>query len=444
MGRPRPAHARERMQRPVHTFPVSEELPVNAGAAVFVVDACRTPFLRSGTAFRDLTAYDLGRMAIAGLLHRTAIDPRSVELVVMGTVIADPDTSNVARESALASGVPSSCPAYTTTAACISANLAVRQVAHAIAVGEIDIAVAGGTETLSDVPIRVSRPIRKRLIAGQKAKGIGGWLRLLRGLRFKDLAPVVPSIADFSTGLTMGQNAERLAKRLGISRTDQDEYAMMSHHRAARATEAGLLAPQILPARVPPRFEPVTTDNGIRGDTTLEKLAALKPAFDRRYGTITAGNSSYLSDGASAVLLAGEAGARKLGLRPSARVVSEAMTAMDPLEELLLGPAFAIPIALRRAGLELEQIDVLEVHEAFAAQMLAVLKLMSQGGCAVDLQKLNAWGGSLSVGHPFGATGGRLVATCCHRLEHENGRYGLLAACASGALGYAMVLERVR
>jgi acetyl-CoA acyltransferase len=415
----------------------------SGGRRVFVVDACRTPFLRSGTDFRDLTAYDLGRMAIAGLLHRTAIDARSIELVVMGTVIADPDTSNVARESALAADVPSSCPAYTTTAACISANLAVRQAAHAIAAGEIDVAVAGGTETLSDVPIRVSRPVRKRLIAGQKAKGVGDWLGLLKGLRLKDLAPVVPAIADFSTGLTMGQNAERLAKRLGISRADQDEYAMISHHKAAKATDEGLLASQIVPARVPPRFEPVTADNGIRGDTTIEKLAALRPAFDRRFGTITAGNSSYFTDGASAVLLAGEAGLEKLGLRPSATVVSEALTAMDPLEELLLGPAFAIPVALRRAGLDLGQIDVLELHEAFAGQMLAVLKLMQENGHPVDRETLNAWGGSLSVGHPFGATGGRLVATCCRRLEHEGGRYGLLAACASGALGYAMVLERV-
>jgi acetyl-CoA acyltransferase len=382
-------------------------------------------------------------MAIAGLLHRTAIDARSIELVVMGTVIADPDTSNVARESALAAGVPSSCPAYTTTAACISANLAVREAAHAIAAGEIDVAVAGGTETLSDIPIRVSYPIRKRLIAGQKAKGVGEWLRLLKGLRFKDLAPVLPALTDFSTGLTMGQNAERLAKRLGISRADQDEYAMKSHRNAARATEEGLLASQIVPARVPPRFELIAADNGIRGDSTLEKLAGLRPAFDRRFGTITAGNSSYLTDGASAVLLAGEAGVRKLGLRPSAMVVSEALTAMDPLEELLLGPAFAIPVALRRAGLDLGQIDVLELHEAFAGQMLAVLQLMQKDGHAVDRERLNAWGGSLSVGHPFGATGGRLVATCCRRLEHEDGRYGLLAACASGALGYAMVLERV-
>ena len=424
------------------------------GRRVLVIDACRTPFLRSGTAFREQTAYDLGRMAIAGLLHRTGVDPAALGLVVMGTVVADPDTSNVARESALAAGVPAATPAFTVTAACISANIAFKNAAHAIGAGDVDLAIAGGTETLSDVPIRFSRPIRERLIAGQKARGAAGYLKLLRGLRPRDLAPVVPAIADFSTGLTMGQNAERLAKRIGISREDQDAYAEMSHRRAAKSTSEGLLASQVVPARVPPKFEPLTADNGIRGDTSMDKLAQLRPAFDPRFGTITAGNSSYLTDGASAVLLASEEGARRAGLAPLAKVVSQTLTAMDPLEELLLGPAFAVPRVLARAGIDLGDVDVFELHEAFAGQMLAVLRLMEDPRFArerlarerpvgsIDLDKLNAWGGSLSVGHPFGAPGGRLVATCCRRLIHENGRFGLIAACASGALGYAAVLER--
>ena len=230
---------------------------------------------------------------------------------------------------------------------------------------------------------------------------------------------------------------------------------MTSHHRAARATSEGHLAEQIVPARVRPDFRPITEDNGIRGDTTMEKLAKLRPAFDRRFGTITAGNSSFLTDGGSAVLLMTESRARELGLRPLAAVVSHGFTAMDPLDELLLGPAFAVPQALDRAGLTLSELDVLELHEAFAGQMLAVLRLMEEPEFArerlgretpvgrVDPERLNAWGGSLSVGHPFGATGGRLITTCCRRLEHEGGRYGLVAACASGALGYAMVLERI-
>lgn len=424
------------------------------GKSVVVIDGCRTPFLRSETRFKDLTAYDLGRMAVAGLLHRTSIDPKVVDLIVMGSVIMDPDTSNVAREIGLAAGLPSSVPAYTVTAACVSANVAFQNAVNAIATGAADVAIAGGTETMSDVPIRVSRPIRKRLIASRRVKGIGGWLGLLKGLKLRDVAPQVPAIADFSTGLTMGQNAERLAKRIGISRADQDDYALMSHHRAAKATEDGKLRDQIVPARVRPEFEPVASDNGIRGDTTIEKLAKLRPAFDRRFGTITAGNSSYFTDGASAVLVMSEEKAAELGITPLARVVHWAFTAMDPLEELLLGPAFAIPQALDRAGMTLDQIDVLELHEAFAGQVLAVLKLMEDREFArdrlgrdgivgkVDRDKLNLWGGSLSVGHPFGATGGRLVTTCAHRMRDEDRRFGMVAACASGALGYAIVLER--
>jgi acetyl-CoA acyltransferase len=425
------------------------------GRPVVVVDGCRTPFLRSGTDFTDLTAYDLGRTAIAGLLHRTAIDPGLVDLLVMGTVIADPATSNVARECGLAAGLPASCPAYTVTAACVSANIAFQDAVNAIATGAAEVAVAGGTETMSDVPIRVSRPVRKRLLASQKVKGPGGWLGLARGLKLKHLAPDLPAIADFSTGLTMGQNAERLAKRWGITRKAQDEYAMTSHHRAAEATQKGWLRRQITPSRVPPKFREVAEDNGIRGDTTADKLAKLRPAFDRRFGTITAGNSSYFTDGASAVLVMSQDRARELGVKPLARVVGWAMTAMDPLEELLLGPVFAIPLVLERTGLSLDRMDVVELHEAFAGQVLAVLRLMEDDGFArdrlgrsgavgaVEMARLNKWGGSLSVGHPFGATGGRLVTTCCHRLEQEDGQLGLIAACASGALGYATVLERV-
>jgi acetyl-CoA acyltransferase len=243
----------------------------------------------------------------------------------------------------------------------------------------------------------------------------------------------------------MGQNAERLVKRLEISRTDQDDFALSSHHRAARAEEDGRFRDHIVPTRFPPNFAPVTADNGIRGDSTAEKLASLRPAFDRRFGSVTAGNSSYLTDGASAVLLASEAGLRRTGLTPLARVRAQALVAMDPLDELLLGPALAVPRALRRAGLALAEIDVLEFHEAFAGQVLAVIKQIEDdpAGGTIDRDRLNAWGGSLSIGHPFGATGGRLVTTCCRRLIHDRGRYGLVAACASGALGYALVLERV-
>lgn len=427
-----------------------------SGRKVVVVDGARTPFLRSGTDFSELMSYQLGAMAVSGLLHRSGIDPNQVDRLIMGTVIGEPRTSNLAREVLLASGLPKSCPAYTVTAACTSANVAITNAIEAIAVGAADVVIAGGAETLSDVPIRFSRPVRKRLIAAQKAKGPADYMGLLQGLRPADILPDTPAIAEFTTGLTMGESAERLAKRVGISREDQDAYALDSHLRAARATEAGFLADQVVPAHVAPRFEPITRDNGIRADSTMEKLAKLPPVFDRKFGTVTAGNSSFLTDGAAVCLLMSEEKAQELGLEPLCSIAGMAMTAMDPLEELLLGPAFAIPRALDQAGVVLDQVGVWELHEAFAAQMLANVRVLADPAfCRERLGRddalgtiphaaLNAWGGSLSIGHPFGATGARLLITAARRMKHENAEWGVIAACAAGALGSATVLRRER
>lgn len=421
---------------------------------VVVIDGRRTPFCRSLTAFSDLTAYDLGRMAVSGLLHATRVDPEAVDLLVMGTVISDAATSNLGREVVLGTHLPSSCPAYTVTMACVSSLQAFLDGARAIETGAADVVIAAGAETLSDAPIRYRRAVRRRLMLGQKAKGPGDWLKLLRGLKLADLAPEPVAIAEFSTGEQMGENGERLAKRLGITREAQDAYAAESHRRAAAATAAGLLTRQIVPAFVPGGKAPVREDNGIRV-AEPGKLATLKPAFDRRFGTLTAANSSYLTDGGAAVLLASEEAAERLGLEPIARLVASSTAGLDPLEELLLGPALVLPRALATAGLELAEVEVVELHEAFAAQVLGVLqKLEDPDWCrgrlgrkepvgAVDPGRLNAWGGSLSVGHPFGATGARLITTCCHRLQHEHARYGVIAACAAGALGIGLVLERV-
>jgi acetyl-CoA acyltransferase len=425
------------------------------GRPVVVVDGSRTPFQRSQTGFDGLMSYELGAMAVAGLLARTGIDPALIDRVIFGTVISDLATSNLAREVALASGLPKSCPAHTVTAACISSNVAISSGVEAIVAGTADVVLAGGAETLSDVPIRFRKPVRKRLIASQKARGLGDYLKLLRGLRLADLAPEVPALAEFSTGLTMGQNGERLAKRLGITREEQDAFALASHLRAAAAARDGLLASQIVGVPIPPSFAPVTTDNGVRADTTPEKLAKLPPAFDRSFGTVTAGNSSFLTDGAAAVLLMAEETASRLGVVPLARVISFSLVAMDPLEELLLGPAVSIPPALDAAGLTLADVGVFEIHEAFAAPVIAVQKLLAdEAWCrsrlglpgalgSIPSDAVNAWGGSLSIGHPFGATGARLVTTCARRLHHEKQRYGLVTACAAGALGHALVLERI-
>lgn len=421
---------------------------------VLVVDGCRTPFCRSGGPFAGLSNVELGRMAVSALLHRIRIDPHAVDLLAMGRVIADPATSNLGREVVLGTQLPDSCPAFTVTAACVSSLQAFLDCARAIANGAADVAIAAGSEILSDVPIRYRRPVRSRLIASQKAKGPLDYLKLLKGLRPRDLLPEPMAIAEHTTGERMGDNCERLAKRYGIERAQQDAYALMSHQRAAAATSSGALTRQIEPARVPPDFDVVAADTGVRSDSTMDQLARLKPAFDRRFGTITAGNSSFLTDGAAAVLLCSERAAGELGLDPLASLTGTATVALDPLEELLLGPAFTLPRALAAAELELEEVEVIELHEAFAAQVLTVLELLEdEQFCRdrlgrdepvgrVDRERLNAWGGSLSVGHPFGATGARLITTCCHRLQSEGARHGVVAACAAGGLGIGLTFER--
>ena len=419
-----------------------------------LVDGCRIPFLRSGTGYRDLTPYDLGRLVLKALLTRTMIEPGKVEQVIMGSVISRLATSNVARESALGAGFPVHIPAFTITMACISANMAITSGVDLIRTGQADVVVAGGTESMSDIPISYQKPMRQKFMEAQRYKGPLDYLKFLQGMRLKDLLPEIPSIAEFSTGRIMGEDCDRLAARLGVSREEQDEYAVRSHLAAATATKEGLLAGEVEPVMVPPDFRHIREDNGFRADTTLEKMAALRPAFVKKYGTVTAGNSSFLTDGAAAVLLMAEDTAKALGYTPKASIRAYAYSAQDPQEELLLGPAYATPKALDLAGLELTNMDVFEFHEAFAGQILANLKCLASDRFAgeklgrsrkvgnVPMEKFNTLGGSLSLGHPFGATGARLVTTAVNRLIREDGTFALVAACAAGAMGSAIILER--
>ena len=423
------------------------------GRRVAVIDGMRTPFLRAGTGFGDLMAYDLGRYAVTGLLAKTGLDKNEVDELIMGIVAQDFRTSNVAREVSLGADLPHKVKTHTVTVACISANQAVTNGADSIYRGYADVVIAGGCETMSDVPIRVSQKLRKMLLASQKAKTAKDYFEIFKHLRPKDLSPEIPSIAEFSTGLSMGQNADRLAHRLSISREAQDEFSMRSHQLAVKAQDDGILDEEIVPIAPPAKFAAVTKDNGPR-KTAMEKLAKLRPAFDPKYGTVTAGNASFLTDGGSAVLLMSEEKAKALGLKPKAWIHSYEYSGTDPLEELLLGPAYAIPRTLDKSGLTLADVDVLEIHEAFAAQMLSVIKLLESDDFAkeklgrnkkvgeVNWDKLNIHGGSLSLGHPFGATGGRIITTCINRLIREDGHWGVVAACGAGGCGTAMVLER--
>lgn len=425
------------------------------GRTAVLVDGCRLPFQRAGTGYTDLMAYDMGRMVLKGLLRRTELDPALVDRVVMGCVIQDVETSNVAREAALGAGIPKHVPAFTVTMACISSNQAVTSGVDLIRAGLADRVVAGGTETMSDPPIRVKRSVRKRLFKAQKARNPGDYLDLLKGLGPADLLPEAPSIAEFSTGEVMGESADKLAAMFGVSRRDQDEYALLTHHRAAEAQEDGRLDKELLPAMPPPTFDPITTDNVVRPDTSMEKLEGLSPAFVKPFGTVTAGNSSALTDGASASLLMARDVAEADGYTPIAALHDYTFVAQDPGEELLLGPAYAIPQVLDSAGLTLDDIDVIELHEAFAGQVLAVLEALRSQTFAeeslnrtepvgdVDMDDLNVRGGSVSLGHPFGATGVRLVTTAANRLHEEDGRWALVAACAAGGQGHAMLIERL-
>ncbi len=419
-----------------------------------MVDGCRIPFMRSNTEYSDLISYDMGRMAIKALLTRTQIDADQIDWVGMGNVVSNISTSNVARESALAAGIPSKVPAFTVTLACVSANKAITTAIELIRTGQANVVIAGGTESLTDIPIRYRKRFRQKLMESQKYKKFTDYIKVLKGLRFSDILPEIPSIAEFTTGRTMGEDCDRLAARIGVTREEQDQYAVRSHQAAARATEQGLLEEEVVPTHIPPHFKLVDKDNGIRGDTSEEKIKNLRPAFVKPYGTLTAANSSFLTDGAAAVLIMSEAAAKAMGYSPKASFKTYAFSAQDPLEELLLGPAYTTPKVLDQAGLNLNNIDVFEFHEAFAAQVLANLKCLDSDQFAkenlnrdkkvgeIPFEKLNSWGGSLSIGHPFGATGARIVTTAANRLIHEDGQFALVASCAAGAVGNAIILER--
>ncbi len=420
---------------------------------VVIIDGARTPFLRSGTDYMDLMSYELGKFAIKGLLQKTGIDPKEVDRVVMGTTISNVKTGNVAREAALTAGIPHTTPCHTVTQACISANQAITSAFEAIQLGHAEVAIAGGVDCVSDAPILFNRPMRKKLYKAQKLKGFADMMKFIFNLRPKDFVPEAPAVAEFITNRTMGMDCELLASKYGVTRQEQDEFAARSHQLAGKAES--ILAHDIAPVEASPNFKPITKDNGVRGDTTVEKIAKLKPAFVKDHGTLTAANSSYLTDGATAVLIMTEEKAKALGLKPKAVIVDYAYTASRLEDELLLGPTYSISKLLQKTGLTFNDIDVFELHEAFAGQVVANLKCLASDEFAqknlgrdkavgtIPFEKLNLWGGSLALGHPFGATGGRLVTTAANRLHHENGRYALLAACAAGAHGHAMIIEKV-
>ena len=426
------------------------------GRRVAIVAGVRTPFAKAGTAFKSISAIDLGKLCVAELLQRTNLDGKEVQALVFGTVIPSVVAPNIAREVSLLPLLPKGVQAYTVGRACASANQAITDAADQIALGHLDVAIAGGSESLSNIPILHAQGFADALVLASKARTFAARLKALSRIRPKDLIPVTPAIAEPSTGETMGQSAEKMAKLNAIAREEQDHFALRSHRLAAAGTSDGRLTAEIMPVYVSPRFESVlTSDNGIREDTSYEALAALKPVFDRKYGSVTAGNSSPLTDGGACVLLMNEEKARALGYPPLGIIRSYAYAALDPGEQLLQAPVLAAPVALKRAGLTLKDIDLVEMHEAFAAQVLSNLKGFeskwwaeragfSQPVGEVDRAKLNVMGGSIAIGHPFGATGARITTTLLNELRRRGGQFGLMTVCAAGGMGFAMVVERTR
>ena len=419
-----------------------------------IVGGVRTPFARSGTVLKDFSAIELGSLAVRELLLRTGVEPAQVDLVAFGTVVHSVLAPNIAREIALMPQLPKGIQAWSVGRACASANQAITDAADQIALGHAEVAIAGGAESLSNVPILHSRGFSDALVAASKAKTLGGRIGALARIRPRDLVPITPAIAEPTTGETMGQSADKMAKLNGIPRDEQDALAYASHVNAAKGTADGRLTAEIAPVYAGRAFDvAVTSDNGIRADTSLEQMARLKPVFDRKYGTVTAGNASPLTDGGAAVLLMSEERAKALGFTPLAYIRSYAYAAIDPGEQLLQAPVLAAPVALKRAGLTLKDVDLVEMHEAFAAQVLSNLRGFESKAWAeragfsepvgvVDRTKLNVMGGSIAIGHPFGATGARITTTLVNELRRRNGQFGLMTVCAAGGLGFAMVVER--
>ena len=423
------------------------------GRRVAIIAGVRTPFAKAGTVLKKLSAIDLGKRAVAELIQRTELDGKLVDALIYGTVVPSVVAPNIAREVSLLPMLPKGVQSFTVGRACASANQAITDAADQIVLGHANVIIAGGAESLSNVPILHSTSMSDKLVALSKARTTGARASIVASIRPTDFIPITPAIAEPSTGESMGESAEKMAKVNGIQRDDQDQFALRSHRLANVGTEDGRLVAEIAPLFVPPMFETiVSTDNGIRVDSSLEQLRALKPVFDRKYGSVTAGNSSPLTDGGSAVLLMSEERAKTLGYQPLAYIRSYSYAALDPGEQLLMGPVLAAPVALQRAGLTLADMDLIEMHEAFASQVLCNLRGFESREWArragystpvgeVDRAKLNVMGGSIAIGHPFGATGGRILTTLANELVRRGGQFGMLTVCAAGGMGHVMVIE---
>lgn len=428
------------------------------GKRVAIVAGLRTPFAKQSTAYKKLSALDLGAQVVGELLARTGISPDRIDQIVYGQVLPSIAAPNIAREIVFQANLPRHIEAFSVSRACATSYQSAVSVTEAILAGAVQIGIAGGADSTSDVPITVSKPLASALLDASKAKTFPDRLKAFSKLSGKDLIPVPPAIVEYSTGLSMGQSAEKMAKENHIARADQDRIAHESHVKAARAWADGRLAEEVMTVFVPGKergaLVPFSEDNNVRKDSDLSSYAKLKPAFDRKYGTVTAASSSALTDGASALMLMREDVAKAEGLKPLGFIKSYAFAALDPRGQLLMGPSYATPKALDRAGIALKDLDLIDMHEAFAAQVLSNTQAFESAAWAkehlnrdraigqIDWNKMNVTGGSIAIGHPFAATGARQITQTLRELARRGGNLALVTACAAGGIGAAIVLER--
>ncbi|MCU8115487.1 acetyl-CoA C-acyltransferase FadI [Vibrio vulnificus] len=430
-----------------------QEVKTRQGERVAIVAGLRTPFARQSTEFSQVPAVDLGKMVVSDLLARTDIDPKLIDQVVFGQVVQMPEAPNIAREIVLGTGMNIHTDAYSVSRACATSFQSAVNVAESIMAGAIDIGIAGGADSSSVLPIGVSKKLAASLLALSKTKTLGQKLKVLSGLGLKDLMPVPPAVAEYSTGLSMGQTAEQMAKTHGITRAEQDALAHRSHTLASQAWRDGKIAGEVMTAFPEPYKKWIAEDNNIRHDSTLEGYAKLRPAFDRQYGSVTAANSTPLTDGAAAVLLMREGRAKELGMEILGYIRGYAFSAIGVESDMLMGPSYATSKVLQSTGLALSDLTLIDMHEAFAAQALANVKMFASDKFAqenlgrskamgeIDMDKFNVLGGSIAYGHPFAATGARMMTQTLRELKRRGGGLALNTACAAGGLGAAMILE---
>lgn len=432
---------------------VSALSPTSGLPRVAVVAGLRTPFAKIGTAYKHVSALQLAQWVVRELLERSALKATALDAVVYGQVVPSLAAPNIARELVLGLNLPRSIDAFSVSRACATSTQATATAVQMIQTGQAQVMIAGGADSASDVPIALKKPLAEALVNMNQAKKPVDKLKAFSDVHAQDLLPDPPALTEMSTGLTMGQSAENMAKDNGISRAAQDTFAHQSHVRATQAYEDGVFADEMMTVRVPPSYEAYARDNLTRTNSDREGYARLRPAFDRRRGTVTAANSSPLTDGASAVLLMREDVARALGFTALAYIKSYAFAALDPAAQLLMGPAYASPRALDAAGLKVSDLDLVDMHEAFAAQVLSNVQAFASRKWAqeklgraeaigeIPEDRLNIYGGSIAIGHPFAATGTRQITTLAKELHRRGGGIGLVTQCAAGGLGAAMVLE---